>query len=800
MGGERMTVDAGTNSTSRIDGPWVGRPLPRFEDLRLVRGGGRYSDDVSVPGQVYAVFVRSPHAHAAIRSIDVSAALEIPGVRAVLTGADYLADDKASIPVMPVPAGALDVDDPAFKSTPARPIFATPQWPLALERVRFPGEPVAMAIADTLLAARDAAEAVVVDYEALPAVTDALEAAKPDAPRIWPEAQDNIAFENDFGAREEAEAALAQAHLVVEQEYRNPRIVVAFMEPRSAVADVDGETGRIVLTTGCQGVHRIRMGVCGALKLNPEALRVVCPDTGGGFGSRNDPYPEQICVVWAAARLGRPVKWTNDRTESLLTDYQGRDIVTKTRLGFDADGRILGMVLDITGGVGAQTLSFVQLHNTYRISPTVYRVPCAGLRVRGVITNTTPTGPFRGAGRPEATLAMERSLDIAARKLGIDRIELRKRNLVTRKELPYKTASGLIYDSGDFIGNMRAALKAADWKGFERRRKAAVKRGKLAGIGLANYVECPVGAPHERVDLNVRADEDVVELVIGTQSTGQGHETSFAQVIADMFGVTPEQVRLVVGDTDKVVSGGGSHSDRSMRIGSALMSEAATKIIAQAKRIAAHTLDAPEGDITFEDGLFSAPGKNRRLGIFDVARAAQDAPDLSDNLRAGLVATAAMRGRIPAYPTGAAVCECEIDPETGVVEITRYTAIDDAGQPINPLILHGQVHGGIVQGVGQALVENHAYDAEGQVISASFMDYGMPRADLVPSFDVHLTEDPTKGNPLRVKGGGEGGTTPAPAAVMNAVCNALSAIGVEHFDMPATPRRVWSAIRAANAG
>ncbi|MDB5570551.1 MAG: xanthine dehydrogenase [Hyphomicrobiales bacterium] len=791
-----MTIHSGAQPGPGSHAPWIGRPLPRFEDLRLVQGAGRYSDDVSVPGQAYAIFVRSPHAHAQIRSIDVSAAAALPGVVAVLTGADYVASGGLSIPVMPVPAGALDVDDPAFKPTQERAIFATPQWPLALDRVRFPGEAVAMVIAETLAEARDAAEAVAVDYEALPALTSAVAAAEPGAPLIWPDARDNVAFENAFGDHAAAQAALAGAHLVVEQEYLNPRMLAAFMEPRAALAEVDPETGRVTLTSGCQGVHRIRMGVCGALTLKTEDIRVICPDTGGGFGSRNDPYPEQICAVWAAMRLKRPVKWTNDRTESLLTDYQGRDITTRARLGFDAEGRIVGLALDIIGGVGAQTLSFVQLHNTYRIAPTVYRVPCASLRIRGVITNTTPTGPFRGAGRPEATLAMERSMDIAAQKLGIDRLELRRRNLVTRKELPYATASGLTYDSGDFHANMRAVLKAADWKGFERRRKDAARRGKLAGIGLANYVECPVGAPHERVDLRVNASDETIELVIGTQSTGQGHETSFAQVVADMFGVDPGQVRLVAGDTDKVVSGGGSHSDRSMRIGSALMAEASGKIIAQARRIAAHVLDAPEKELVFEDGLFSTRSTNRRLGLFDLARA-QDAPDMPPDLRARLAATAAMRGRIPAFPTGAAVCELEVDSDTGLVEITRYTQVDDAGQPINPLILHGQVHGGIVQGVGQALVENHAYDSEGQVISATFMDYAMPRADLVPSFDVQLAEDPTKGNPLRIKGGGEGGTTPAPAAIMNAVCDALSVLGVRHFDMPATPHRVWAAIDAA---
>jgi carbon-monoxide dehydrogenase large subunit len=786
-------------SSGPKQGPWIGKPLPRFEDIRLVQGAGRYSDDINISGQAYAVFLRSPHAHAIIRSIDCSAALQSPGVLAVLTAQDYEADGGSPIPVTPVPAGAIDVDDPAFKPTAERSIFKSAQWPLAKDRVRYPGEPVVMVVADTVHAARDAAESVAIAYDVLPAVTSAKEAMAGSAPKLHAEAVDNIAFENDFGDGAEAERLLAQSHVVIEETYDNPRIVVSFMEPRSGVAEYE-PTGRVSLFTGCQGVHRIRMGVCGALKIVAEDLRVVCPDTGGGFGSRTDPYPEQVCIVWAARRLKRAVKWTNDRTESILTDYQGRDIATRVRIGFDEQGRILAMSQDITGAVGAHTVSFVQLHNTYRIAPGVYRVPCAGVRVRGVLTNTAPTGPFRGAGRPEATLAIERSMDLAASHLNLDRIEIRKRNVIARKDFPYKTASGLTYDSGDFSGNMRSVLEAADWKGFERRRKGAEKRGMLAGIGLANYVECPVGAPHERVDLRVDTQDGCVYLTIGTQSTGQGHETSFAQVIADLFGLTPLDVRLIVGDTDNVVSGGGSHSNRSMRIGGALMVDAGAQIVCKARRIAARLLECDEKLISFEDGLFAAPGKNQRFGLFDIARISEDSPLLPEDLRGGLTATAAMRGRIPAYPTGAAVCELEVDPETGVVSIVRYTQVDDAGQPINPLILHGQVHGGIVQGVGQALLERHAYDAEGQVISASFMDYAMPRADLVPFFDVQLSEDPTKGNPLRIKGGGEGGTTPASAAVMNALCHALRPVGVERFDMPATPHRVWRAIHAARSG
>jgi carbon-monoxide dehydrogenase large subunit len=767
--------------------PWVGRSLPRFEDERLVQGAGRYSDDIVFDGQTYALFLRSPHAHALVRIIDAIAARTMPGVLAVYTIDDYVADGCESIPLMPVPAGALNVDDPAFKPTQERPIFISKQWPLAKDRVRFPGEAVAMVIANTLAQARDALEKIEVTYDALPAVTDADLAASSKAPRLWDECADNVAFDNAFGQRNEVESALASAEIVVEETYRNPRIVVAFMEPRSANARM--EEGRLALYTGCQGAHRVRLGVCGALKIKPDDVRVVCPDTGGGFGARSDPYTEQICVAWAAKKLGRPVKWTNDRTESQLTDYQGRDITTRVRVGFDAQGVICAMSIDILGGLGAQTLSFVQLHNSYRITPTVYRVPKAFVRVRGVLTNTTPTGPFRGAGRPEATLAIERTLDIASQKLGVDRIELRRRNLIRRSDLPYATATGLKYDSGDFAGNMRAVLKTADWSGFARRRKEAARRGRVAGIGIANYVECPVGAPHEHVELRVRADAERIELVIGTQSTGQGHETSFAQVVADLLGVTPHQVTFIAGDTDKVAVGGGSHSDRSMRIGSALMHQAAGEIIEKARALAADAIGAPASLVVFEDGLFKVPGSNVRLSIFDVARTTQ-----------GLLAgSAGFRGRIPAYPTGAAVCEVEIDTETGMVEIVRYTAVDDAGQPINPLILHGQVHGGIGQGVGQALVEMHGYDEHGQVLTASFMDYAMPRADLLPLFDVHIVEDPTKGNPLRIKGGGEGGTTPAPAAVLNAVCDALASAGVQHFDAPATPSRIWAALAAARA-
>jgi carbon-monoxide dehydrogenase large subunit len=778
-------------------GPFIGRPLPRFEDLRLVRGQGRYTDDVSVEGQTFAVFVRSPHAHANISAIDVSAARRWPGVLAVLTGHDYVADGHIGMAHFPVPADAIDVRVPSFKPTPERKILDELQLPLAVGRVRHVGEAVAMVVAETLLAARDAAEAVEVEYEVLPAVTDVAEALAAGAPALWPDAPGNLALDNEFGDRAAVEAAIGRAHLVVEQTIRSQRTVSAFMEPRAAVGSYDAARNEYTLISGCQGVHRVRQPLAGCLKVPPERVRVICPDVGGGFGSRTNLYAEQTAVVWAARRVGRPVKWTGDRTEAFLTDYTARDVVTSARLALDRKGRMLALALELTGNVGAHTVSYVPLSNGYRVAPTVYDVPVAWVRLRGVMTNTVPTAPFRGAGRPEATAVMERLIDIAAKRLKIDRVELRRRNLIRHDKLPHRTATGLTYDSGDFSGNLARALEMADWDGFPARRRQAKKRGRLLGIGVANYVETPVGMPHERIALKV-SSAGSVDLIVGTQSSGQGHETSFRQVIADQLGVEPEAINFVSGDSATLASGGGTHSDRSMRLAGSLMVETSQTVIGKARRVAAVMLDVGEGDIAFTDGLFVASNSNRRLSLFDIARAIGDLPSLPDDLRGPLAAEATFTGRIPAYPTGAAVCEAEVDPDTGAIEIRRYTSIDDGGQPINPLILHGQVHGGVAQGVGQAMMEAAVYEpGSGQLLSASFLDYGIPRADHFPHLDVELTEDPTKGNALRVKGGGEAGITPSSAVLMNAVMDALSELGIDHIDMPATPHRLWSAIRAA---
>jgi carbon-monoxide dehydrogenase large subunit len=683
-----------------------------------------------------------------------------------------------------------------------------PHLPLAGDRVRFVGEPVVMVIAETQAMAQDAAERVVIAYEALPAVTDAVTALEPGAPLLHDKAPGNLALDTFFGDRAACEAAFAAAHLVVAQRFRNQRVAAAQMEPRTAIGAYDDAHGVYTILTPSQGALRIRSTIAACLGVAPERVRAVTRDVGGAFGLLSNVYPEQVMVAWAARQVGRPVKWAGDRSQSFLADYQGRDMVTEGRLALAADGRILALAVTMTGNVGCRPVTYVPLSNAFRVTATVYDIPVAAVAIRGVLTSTVPTAPFRGAGRPEATFVIERLLDMAARRLSIDRIALRQRNLVRRAQLPYTSATGLVYDSGNFSANMDAAMKLADWDGFPTRRRDAAARGRLVGIGLANYVESPVGAPSEYVRVTVCQGTKQeskkgreVEAVAGTQSSGQGHETTFAQVLADRLGVRPDEVRLVTGDTTVVPAGGGTHSDRSMRLAGRLLVEASDSIVAQARKVFAALAGCGENEVSFDGGLFESPRSNLRLDVFDIAHAIVTDATLPPDLRAPLTSEARFTGRIPAYPTGAAVGEVEIDPETGTVTLSRYASVDDCGQPINPLILHGQVHGGIVQGAGQALSECFTHDAvSGQVVTGSFMDYAMPRASAVPSFTVELVEDPTAGNPLRVKGGGEAGITPSLAAIMNAVVDALSAHGIEHLDMPATPARVWEAIRRAGRG
>ncbi len=772
----------------------IGQPLPRVEDRRFVTGNGKYTDDLQIEGQTYAAFLRSPHAHAGLLSVDISAALDAPGVIAVLIGQDYLEDGYQGVDHVPNPIDAVDATKKAFLTSLTGQIFNQRHIPLPVDRVRYVGEPIAMVIAQTPLAARNATEMIEVEYDVLDAVVNAADAMQDGAPQMWDGAPGNLCFQAQIGERDEARRIIAGAPLVVQREFHHSRVVNCQMEPRSAIGAYDGETGVYTLISGSQGAVRQKLCLADALKVPPAQVRVVCPDTGGGFGPRSFIYVEQLAVVWAARRIGRPVRWTSDRSEAFLSDYQGRDAIVRATFGFSKDGRILAIDNEWLGNVGAHTVSYVSMSNGTRIMTTVYDVPVAAVHISAVMTNTVPTAPYRGAGRPEATHVIERMLDLAAAELGLDRAEIRRRNLIAHEKLPYRSPMGLTYDSGEFARNMTRALELAEWNSFSERRAAARANGRLRGIGLANYIESPVGAPRERIELTV-LPEGRIDIVAGTQSTGQGHETTFAQVIAQHLGVPMASVTLRTGDTAFVSVGGGSHSDRSMRLGGMLLVDTAAQIVATARQVAAALFDASPERVAFADGGFADPASDRRIGLFEVAaRIASDGVP-GDPAQRKLYAHAEVNTRVPAHPTGAAVCELEVDPDTGVVELVNYTSVDDVGQPINPLIVEGQVHGGLAQGIGQALSETCYLDrATGQVLTGSYMDYGMPRAGAIPPLRVELTEDPTHGNPLRVKGGGESGITPATATIFNALADALKEFGNEELAMPATPKVVWEYI------
>ncbi|PXW24757.1 xanthine dehydrogenase family protein molybdopterin-binding subunit [Paraburkholderia caballeronis] len=772
----------------------IGQPIPRVEDRRFVTGNGQYTDDLRVEGQAYAAFLRSPHAHAALRSVDVSAAREAPGVIAVLVGQDYLDDGFQGVDHVPNPVDAVDATKKAFLTSLTGSIFNQLHIPLPTDRVRYVGEPIAMVIAETPIAARNATEMIDVDYDVLDAVVNAADAMQDGAPQLWDGADGNLCFQTQIGERDEARRIIADAPFVLQREFHHSRVVNCQMEPRSAIGAYDETSGVYTLISGSQGAVRQKLCLALALKVPLSQVRVVCPDTGGGFGPRSFIYVEQLAVVWAARRLGRAVKWTSDRSEAFLSDYQGRDQIVRATFGFSNDGRILAIDNEWIGNVGAHTVSYVPMSNGTRIMTTVYDVPVAAVHISAVLTNTVPTAPYRGAGRPEAHHVIERMLDLAAAELGLDRAEIRRRNLVAHDKLPYRSPMGLTYDSGEFARNMARALELAEWDGFEARRAQSLAQGKLRGIGVANYIESPVGAPRERIELTV-LPEGRIDIVAGTQSTGQGHETTFAQVVAQHLGVPMAAITLRTGDTAFVSVGGGSHSDRSMRLGGMLLVDTAAQIVATGTQVAAALFDVAPERVSFADGAFVDPASDRRIGLFEVAaRIASDGLP-GDPATRKLYAEAEVNTRVPAHPTGSAVCELEVDPDTGIVKLVNYTSVDDVGQPINPLIVEGQVHGGLAQGIGQALSETCYLDRDtGQVLTGSYMDYGMPRAGAIPPLRLELTEDPTHGNPLRVKGGGESGITPATATIFNALADALKAFGSDELAMPATPKVVWEYI------
>lgn len=769
----------------------IGEGVRRIEDYRLLTGRGRFSDDRSVDGQRYAAFVRSPHAHAVVRSIDLQAALSAPGVREVLTGDDYLDDG-----LNPMPAGG-NPKDVELKNRDGSPILNTPLYPIVTDKVRHIGEIVAMVTADSEAQALDAADRIVVDYAPLPAVTGLLATLDDDAPVLWDELSHNLCVDDVKGDAAATAAAFKTAAHTVQLEIVNNRVTGVPMEPRAAIGDYDAETGKILLLTGSQGVNRFQRELAHVFNAEQSDIRVVSEDVGGGYGTRNHLYSEFTLVVWAARRLGIPVKWTATRGDCFLSDYSGRDLVTKAELALDAEGKFLAIRTENTGNLGSHNLSFVPIARGPTVTTNLYDIPHAHVVTRGVFTNTAPVTAYRGAGRPEAVFVIERLIDIAAREMEIDPVSLRRRNLIPDAALPYTNPMGVTYDTGKFGHSMDLALGDADWDGYPERREASRGVGKLRGIGIANYIETATGWPVERAEMTILPD-GIVDLVIGTQASGQGHETSFAQLAVDFLGVPFDAVRLRTGDTAFVAEGSGSHSSRSMRLAGHLFRQTSDEIIDKGRQIAAHVLEAAAEDISFADGHFRVSGTDKSLTLFDAATAAADpAPGLPEALQGVLAAASDIDVPMPAYPNGCHIAEVEIDPDTGTVEILRYTGVDDVGRVINPLLVDGQTQGGLVQGIGQAVLECCRHDAAGQLLTGSFMDYAMPRADDVPYFRLLHNEVPTTNNLMGIKGAGEGGTTGAPAAVMNAILDALSVHGVAHLDMPATPERIWRAIAMA---
>ena len=774
---------------------FIGKPIPRNEDARLVTGHGRFSADFKLDGEAYAAMVRSPHPHARIRHIDTSAARKMPGVLAVLTGADCLADKLTPIPHDPLPKTKFDMK---LTAAGGKPVFIGPHMLLPTDKARHVGEAVAMVVAETQAQALDAAEAVTVDYEVLPHVVHSEDAMAPGAPVVWDEVPDNIPIDTWFGDRAATDKAFGAADHVLKKDFFIGRVTGVPLEPRAAVADYDVSTGRYTLYAGSGGAVRQKRELSTILGIPPERLRVLSYDVGGNFGTRNRVFVEFGLVLWAAGTLKRPVKFTATRSEAFLSDYQGRDLVSRVELALNKNGRFLAMRATNISNVGARCVSLSPLSKGAGLIPGPYDIAAASLRAMAVYTTTMPTNAYRSSGRPEVTYVIERLIDQAAAELGFDRIALRRKNLIKPKAMPYRNAVGMLYDSGRYAENMDWAMEIADWKGFDARRREAKKRGKLLGRGLANYVESSIGAPNEQAQIRVRP-EGRVDVVIGTQPTGQGHETSFAQVVADLLAVPVEKVKIILGDTDIVRAGGGTHSGRSMRHAATVFAKAAVDLIAKGKRIAAIALGAAPENLTFDDGRFAARDTNRSFDFLELAQEVANL-NLADDLKDGLSVVTDNEMHEPVFPNGCAICEVEIDPATGEIALTRYASIDDVGRCINPLIVDGQTHGAIAQGVGQALWETFYVEREsGQPLTGSFMDYGMPRADHLPSFRTEIAQVLSPTNPLGIKAGGEGGTTGAPACIVSGILDALRPLGVTDIAMPATPYAIWSALRQAKA-
>jgi carbon-monoxide dehydrogenase large subunit len=779
----------------------IGTPVRRREDYRFLTGQGTYTDDINRPRQLYAYILRSPYANARITGIDSAAAATASGVVAIYTGQDLAADGVGGLPC-----------GWQIHSKDGSPMHEPPHPVLAIDRARHVGDPVAVVIADSLAQARDAAELIQVDYVSEPAVTDVAEALKPGAPQVFAEVPGNVCYDWHLGDPAAVDAALAKAARVVKLDLINNRLVPNAMEPRAAIGDFDRATGEHTLYTTSQNPHVIRL-LMGAFVLHiPEAkLRVVAPDVGGGFGSKIYHYAEEAIVTWAAAKLRRPVKWTADRVESFMSDAHGRDHVTHVELGVDAQNKFVALKVATLANMGAYLSTFATCVPTYLYATLLagtYTTPVVYAEVKAVFTNTVPVDAYRGAGRPEATFLLERIVDLAADELGIDPAELRRKNFIPTDAYPYQTPVALQYDSGDYFSTLDLATKAADYAGFEARRVEAARRGKLRGIGIATYIEACGIAPSAVVgSLGARAGlfeaaavrvhpTGSVTILTGSHSHGQGHETTFAQLVADGLGIPMDSIEIVHGDTAKIPYGMGTYGSRSLAVGGTAIIRAMDKIIAKGKKIAAHLLEAADADIEFKDGVFSVAGTDRSKSFGEVALTAYVPHNFPhEELEPGLDETAFYDPKNFTFPSGAYVAEIEIDPDTGTLEVCSFNASDDFGRIVNPMIVAGQVHGGLAQGIGQALLEACVYDkATGQLLTASYNDYAMPRADNLPSFVLSTHATLCTHNPLGVKGCGEAGAIGAPAAISNAIVDALKSYGVRHVEMPATPEKLWRAI------
>ena len=767
----------------------IGQGVSRFEDPRLVRGGGKYIDDVVYPGMAYGVVLRSPHGHAKIISIDTSAAKAAPGVLAVITAADW---KTAGLGELPSHGGLKRRDgSPMFK--PSYPVLAD-------DRVRWVGDPVAFVVAETQAQAADAAELIAVDYEPLPAVVSTAKAIEPDAAKVWDGCTDNISFVELIGDKAATDAAFAKAAHIVKHRFVINRVTAASMEPRGAVGVYLPAEDRYIIHSPVQRAHPYRSELAKqVLKVAESKVRVICIDVGGSFGMKTPVFNEAPLTLFASKLTGRPVKWISTRTEAFLSDAQARDNVTEAELALDKDGIFLGLRVKTIAAIGAYLQNNMPafLLNAGTLAGT-YRTPAIFVDITGVFTNTNPVRPYRGNGRPEAGYVIERIIDIAADELKIDPIELRRRNYISPQQMPFKTGLTFMYDCGEFEKNMDMALELHDSAGFKRRREESRRRGKLRGLGISNTIERAAAGGTEGAE--VRFDRSgSVTLFSGSVTAGQGHETVFKQLVCDRLGLHPDDVRYVQGDTDEVFYGEGTGGSRTSTMSSAAFQMATDKVIEKAKVIAAHALKIDVPDVNFAEGVFSSPKTNRTMTIKDVAIDSANPAKIPASMEPGLFATAVYKAPVQNFPNGCHVCEVEIDRETGVVDIVRYSVVDDVGTVLNPMLLHGQIHGGVAQGAGQVLMEDIHFDASGQLVTASFMDYAMPHAHNLCEMEVESNPVPTKTNPLGTKGAGEAGNVGALPAVANALVDALSEFGIKHIEMPATPERVWRAMQRPGA-